>query len=337
MIFHHMIQTPTIGQLTEQGHLVKAQYYAPSEPDLKGLRIRRGDYEESGLVSRVDLPELVGDIVENFQKICPARFAVCFAVCVKHSIHIRDRFLEAGIEAAHIDANTPLDERTNILEDLANGEIQVVCNFGILTEGWDCPPVSAIILARPTKKLGLYLQMTGRALRPHPGKTDCTILDHAGAYYEHGPLDQDFPWDLDSQETIQERINQTTKKESEPITCPECSFIYHERRDCPQCGWEPKTKPESFDFQEGMLGKVEDDGSMEASEYTYQERKNFYLELKGYGESKNYKDGWAYKNYIIKFEEKPPWKWKDLPSRELSNEVYTFIRYRQILWAKRRK
>ena len=101
-----------------------------------------------------------------------AHKTVVFATSVAHSIHIRDEFLKAGVKAAHIDGTTPKPERDAILEQLATEELELVSNCQVLTEGWDCPPVSCIVLARPTKSFGLYLQMVGRGLRSYPDKTD---------------------------------------------------------------------------------------------------------------------------------------------------------------------
>jgi DNA repair protein RadD len=111
---------------------------------------------------------------------------VVFAVNVAHSVHIRDEFIKSGVKAEHIDETTPKDERDAALARLASGETELITNCMVLTEGWDLPEVSCCILARPTKKIGLYRQMVGRVLRPAPGKIDAIVLDHSGAVYQHG-------------------------------------------------------------------------------------------------------------------------------------------------------
>ena len=151
--------------------------------------------------------------------------------------------------------------------------------------------------------------MGGRGLRPYPGKQDCIILDHSGSYYEHGPLDQYFPWELNAEEKIQERMAEAKIGEPDPITCPKCKRIFQNRRDCPECGWTTKINPKSVDFQEGDLISIEDDGSIKGYEYTYEEKKNFFLELRWHNDEMGYKKGWAFMKYIAKFDEKPPWKW----------------------------
>ena len=96
----------------------------------------------------------------------------------------------------HIDGTTPLEERKAILAGFAAGSVDVICNCAVLTEGWDRPEASCLILARPTKSLGLYRQMIGGVLRPADGKTDALILDHSGAVFMHGFPDDEIIWTL---------------------------------------------------------------------------------------------------------------------------------------------
>jgi DNA repair protein RadD len=122
---------------------------------------------------------------------------VAFAVSVEHSIHIRDEFIKSGVRAEHIDGSTPKPERDATLARLETGDLDVVSNCMVLTEGWDMPDVGCCILARPTRKMGLYRQMVGRVLRPADGKTDAIVLDHSGAVFRHGFVEDPVEWTLD--------------------------------------------------------------------------------------------------------------------------------------------
>ncbi len=299
ILYQEMICAPSIPELTKAGYLVPVIHFAPSKPDLEGLKVRAGDYVEEGLVDRLDKPSLIGDIVENWARICPDRQTVVFAVGVKHSIHIRDRFRHAGISAEHIDGSTPKSERDEILKRLASGEVQVVTNCMVLTEGWDCPPVSCCVLARPTKSLGLYIQMAGRILRPCDGKDDAFILDHAGAIFEHGPVDSEIEWSLDPKGKVQERQAKKRKK-SMPIVCDECSHVYTKQLPCPQCGHTPVRKGRSFEVIDGDLGKVQGD-TVEVKKYTAEEKERIFRELNWIQEKRGYKKGWVGHKYKSKF------------------------------------
>jgi DNA repair protein RadD len=89
-----------------------------------------------------------------------------FCVDVAHSVHVKDEFLKSGVRAEHVDGSTPKAERDAILARLASGETELVSNCMVLTEGFDLPAIGCIVLARPTKQLGLFRQMAGRGLPP---------------------------------------------------------------------------------------------------------------------------------------------------------------------------
>ncbi len=301
MIFQKMIEGPQIKELIDQEYLVPCQYYAPSQPDLVGLKIRMGDYQEKQLSERMDKTKLVGDITENWSRIAPDRQTVVFSTGVRHSIHIRDRFRDAGILAEHIDGDTPKDERDKILSDLATGKVQVLCNCMVLTEGWDCPPVSCCILARPTKSLGLYLQMAGRILRTYPDKINAIIIDHAGAIYEHGFVEDHREWSLDPEEKIQDRQKKSNNKPKNPITCEECHTVYRGRPDCPKCGKVPVKKGKVLVVMEGELGRIERDRSFQNHHFTKYQKEHFYRELKFIQMERGYKPGWVARKYKDRF------------------------------------
>ena len=176
--------------------MVKTRVYAPVDPDLRA-ETRVGDYVETQLAERMDRVDLIGDIVTHWHKYGERQKTVCFAVNVQHSLHIRDEFLKSGVRAAHVDGTMPKANRDAVLGQLASGELELITNCMVLTEGWDMPEVSCCILARPTKKMGLYRQMVGRVLRPAPGKTNATVLDHSGAVFRHGFVEDRGDWTLD--------------------------------------------------------------------------------------------------------------------------------------------
>jgi superfamily II DNA or RNA helicase len=152
--FDCLVEGPQVQELINLGFLVPTRVYAAPDPDLRGVKTVAGDYVKSQLEERMDKPKLVGDIVQHWFKHGEGRKAVVFASGVGHSVHIRDEFLKAGVKAAHIDGKTLKDERDATLAQLAHGEITVVTNCMVLTEGWDCPDIGCIILARPTQVHG---------------------------------------------------------------------------------------------------------------------------------------------------------------------------------------
>jgi hypothetical protein len=159
---------------------------------------------------------IVRGAVEEYTQRCPGAPAIVFCVDVDHSQRVASAFRERGYRAAHVDGDTPADERRALIAALATTEVQLVANCGLISEGLDVPNVTAAILLRPTKSLALYLQQVGRALRPAPGKERALILDHAGNTYRFGLADAEGRWSLDG------------RPRGEPGEAPV--------RRCPECG-----------------------------------------------------------------------------------------------------
>ena len=155
-LFEVLIECPQIAELIDGKYLVPTIIYAPTTPDLRGVRTQAGDYVESQLAERMDKAELIGDIVTHWHRHAERRRTVVFATNVAHSIHLRDEFVKSGVKAEHLDGSTPTEDRDAILRRLANGDTEVICNCAILCEGWDSPEVSCLVLGRPTKSLGCF-------------------------------------------------------------------------------------------------------------------------------------------------------------------------------------
>lgn len=186
-VFDHLVCGPSPKALIEAGWLARPKVFAPEDgllPNLAGLRTIAGDFEQSELSLRSNRREIVGGIVEHWARLSDGRRTVAFAVDVAHATSIAKAFTEVGVRAEVLTGDTKSIERDAILRRLALGETQVVANCQVLTEGWDAPSVKCAILARPTKSESLYVQTTGRLLRPWEGVTPL-VLDHAGNAYLH--------------------------------------------------------------------------------------------------------------------------------------------------------
>ena len=220
-LFDDMIVVETVPRLIEQGYLVKPVGYEGPKPDLSGVKIKRGDYDETQLAEAMDKPKLVGDLVSNWKRLAEGRLTVAFASSVDHAKHIASEFWAAGVPAAAVSGKTPKAEREAILNDWRKGYLKVVANCFVLTEGFDMPELSCAILARPTKSESLYLQMAGRVLRPFPGKSDALILDHGGCWAAHGGPHIERQWSLEGAAK--------RRKDQDPGTvdaCDACGMLY---------------------------------------------------------------------------------------------------------------
>ena len=246
-VFDELIIGPQVAELVAQGHLVPTVYFAPCEIDLKGVKTQGGDYQIKQLAERVDKPDLVGDVVSSWYRHGERRKTIAFCVNVAHAVHIAEEFVKSGVRAECVHGETPKAERDAILARLASGEAEIVANAMLLTEGYDCPDVGCIILARPTKSLGLFRQMAGRGLRPAPAKNQLTLLDHAGAVYRHGLLSDPIEWSLspDKRASNPTHIACEQRGVKRLLECTNCHALHQGGEPCPHCGWFPQRRPEA--------------------------------------------------------------------------------------------
>ena len=141
------------------------------------LYTQAGDFKLDELEVAVDTPDRNERIVAAYLKHCQGRQGLCFAVTVAHAEHLAVAFNAASIHAAVVCGETPAETRKHLLLAYEQGTIDILCNVGVLTEGYDHPKTACIIMARPTQSRILYMQSIGRGTRLAPGKKDCIILD----------------------------------------------------------------------------------------------------------------------------------------------------------------
>jgi DNA repair protein RadD len=331
-IFETMIECPQVAQLIDLGHLVKSRVYAPSVPDLKGIEVRHGDYVESQLAECMDKQKLIADIVATWHKYGERRKTVCFATGVAHSLHLRNEFVASGVRAEHIDGSTPKDERDATLARLKSGEIELVTNCMVLTEGWDMPEVGCCILARPTRKMGLFRQMVGRVLRPAPGKPDAIILDHSGAVFRHGLPEDRVDWflspDLSARSPDHEARKPETFSGPKLLDCTQCGTLREGNKACPNCGFLPVRKPQLVICEEGDLALVQNrkPGKTEIN------APEWHAMLAAIAKERGYKPGWASWKFKEKFGRWPPSR--NVIPIEPTLEVRSWVHSRNIAFAK---
>jgi superfamily II DNA or RNA helicase len=145
--------------------------------DLSGVGTRHGDFAERQLARAVNTPERNAAVVAAYLEHAAGRKALAFTADVQHALDLAQAFRESGVEAAAVYGGMPEQERREILRAFSAGELQVVTNCAVLTEGYDEPSIDCILMARPTKSPVLYTQCIGRGTRLFPGKQDCLVVD----------------------------------------------------------------------------------------------------------------------------------------------------------------
>jgi superfamily II DNA or RNA helicase len=231
--WQRLVIGPSVAWLRQAGYLAPYRLYAPSVLDTSGLRVRGGDYAREEAQALMLRQAIVGDVASTYQRLAHGRQAIGYAVGVEHSRAMAEMFCRWGVPAAHVDGNTPDAERTATVEAFREGRLRMLWNVDVFSEGVDVPGIEAVILARPTASLGLYLQQVGRGLRPGPGKT-CIILDHVGNWERHGRPDDPREWSLEGQRRTRKEVEAGL---SHVHRCPACQAVSLARETaCPECG-----------------------------------------------------------------------------------------------------
>lgn len=312
-LYETMVESAKCSQLVKEGYLVPVRAFAPYRPDLKGVRYTKKDYLLDDLQLRMDKPQLIGDVVEKWLELAADRQTIVFASGVEHSIHLKDKFIAAGIAAAHIDAKTPLDERADILRWFTTGDVQVICNCDVLTEGVDLPCASCVVLARPTRSIVVFRQQIGRILRPFEGKVDALIIDHAGSIYRHGFPDDDITWSLDSKTRVEQSVQENFKQHpgSVPTVCKKC-FCAYRGSQCPNCGHRAQRRGRSVEMKDGHLTELK---RGEVHEIGHEERQRYWHKCLAIGAHKGWRCAIAAVMYKKQFGDWPKGL-KNLHTRE---------------------
>ena len=157
-----------------------------TEVELDAVRTVAGEFNEHDLEETVDTAARNSLVVESWRTHASDRKrTIAFCVTVAHAARLRDAFREAGVAAEMVDGTTPVAERQRIFAAFKDGDIQVLTNCMVLTEGFDEPGIDCCLMCRPTKSTGLYIQCVGRALRWAPAKPDALIIDFVDATTRH--------------------------------------------------------------------------------------------------------------------------------------------------------
>jgi superfamily II DNA or RNA helicase len=252
-VFDNVADQVRLGELIASGHLVPPRTFVIDvgvQDKLKAVRKTVSDFDMAEVAEIMDHAPITEEVIRHWQDKAAGRPTVVFCSTVAHAAHVAEAFNAAGIPTGLIHGDLPSDERRNILSAFARGEIRVITNVAVLTEGFDHPPISCVVLLRPSSYKSTMIQMVGRGLRTvdpaeHPGvvKTDCIVLDFGTSSLTHGTLEQDV--DLEGK---------TATGEAPTKTCLECmADIPLAARECPICG-ALQVEEDDAESREGAQG-----------------------------------------------------------------------------------
>lgn len=235
------VESARNSSLIRNGFLRRTRVFAPSEPDIRGVSVNKGqEYNQKSLGKAVEECTVFCDVFAEWEKHA-GRATVIFVPGIPFGNHlamqINARYGEG--KAAVISAKTKLDERRRLFDAMADGSMKALISYDVLREGFDMPSISCAIDLQPVKQLRTYWQKVGRIKRPHEAADHAVLLDFAGNYWKFPHPDEDPEWPTGG-ETTQEAIERRRAEgaERQPIMCPACGFVRDQGPRCPACGHE---------------------------------------------------------------------------------------------------
>lgn len=173
-VFESVAYELTMLEAMKQGWLcpIRSHVVRSVEMDFSGLHTAAGDFEPGELSAIMSAEQPVHKVASTTAEVAAGRKSIVFCVTVEHARLVQEVLVRYGVKAALVTGKTPTKEREDVLSKYRSGEVTSLINCGVFTEGFDAPDTSVIVLARPTKSVGLFTQMVGRGLRPLPGVVD---------------------------------------------------------------------------------------------------------------------------------------------------------------------
>lgn len=200
--FDVLLQSYTVREFIERGRLSLYDYVVTNRNsadqhtiDSFEKRGTDGDYSVSEMAAKLNVEQTIGRLYQSVRKYAYGKKGIVYAIDRRHAKNIAEYYTAHGLRAVAIDSRTPAAQRTKIVADFKEGRLDCLVNVNLFDEGFDCPDVEYIQMARPTLSLAKYLQMVGRGLRVHPDKTMCVLIDNVGLYRMFGLPDAERNWD----------------------------------------------------------------------------------------------------------------------------------------------
>lgn len=200
-LFEILITSDSIADFIRQGWLSPFDYVSirlNSEDQrlIDGLEKRGadGDFQVKEMNSVLNRRPTIERLYESVRQYADGKKGIVYAISISHARNIAAYYSEHGINAVAIDSKTPTKQRKQFVEDFRQGKIQVLVNVDVFSEGFDCPDVEFVQMARPTLSVAKYLQQVGRGLRKTEGKESCMLIDNVGLYRLFGLPTAEHDW-----------------------------------------------------------------------------------------------------------------------------------------------
>ena len=230
-LFDILVQSWSVPEFISKGRLatydfvsIKSDGMTQRLIDSLQKRGADGDYQNKEMDMLLNKKPSIERLYQSLEEFGKDRKGIVYAINISHAQKITKLYQEHGVKAIAIDSKTPATERQQDIEAFKKGDIQVLVNVDIFSEGFDCPDVEFVQLARPTLSLAKYLQMVGRGLRVAKGKKNCVIIDNVGLYRVFGLPSQVWNWNAMFEGKLKVGKRKETPKDRE-------FFLMNEKQD----------------------------------------------------------------------------------------------------------
>lgn len=338
-IYSNVVSAATTHELVNLGRLVPLRVYVGKEIDMTGAKKVAGEWSEKEAGARGI--KITGDVVSEWVKKTTEIFGgprktIVFAAGVAHAADLAQKFAEAGYNFVSLSYKDDDQFKEDVIKDFArpDTEIHGLIATDILTKGFDVPDVMVGVSARPfSKSLASHIQQMGRVMRCSPGKSFALWLCHSGNYLGFQDQWEDVFYNGVHQidEGKEKPRKERTAAEKERATCPKCGTVWVGKSDtCACCGFVRPMFNEVINAP-GELQAIE--GGKNIADR--QIKQDWYSQLLHVARARNYSDGWAAHKYKEKFTVWP--RGLESVEKEVSPEVASWVKSRQIAWAKSKR
>lgn len=261
-IFTAIELAASVSTLIAGGYLARPAVYGISKERaaelVRGITVS-GDFAQGELAQRMMKADVVGDVVSERERLGGERTTVVFAVDRAHARCLTRRFRAAGRTAEWVDAQLAAKTRERILSRFRDGDVQIVVNVDVLSEGFDLARIKCVSIARPTRSLSRYLQHVGRALRPFESVVPI-VIDHVGNAWRHGLPDTDYEWSLEDRPADGVQGVQGDLGGGRVLRCPACgAHATTNAALCLECGADLKHARELYEDAAARLVELRAD------------------------------------------------------------------------------
>ncbi len=294
----------TAKELIHRGAISDYDYYAPDLGiDTENVDLVAGEYNNCQLSDLMCESAIYGDVLKYYRTLGENRQAIAYCTSVKHSQQVADLFNSNGISAVSIDGGMSMKERDKRMEMFRNGDVQILCNCNLISEGITLPNASVGLLLRPTCSLPLFIQQACRVLTPVEGKK-AVVIDYVNNVQRHGMPTDEHAWSLD--EVVKKRRQHNDDGTLTIRQCERCFRCFKTAPVCPFCGHIYKVKERELkSITDVELKRIEEIQREEIEQQRKAARKEVgecrtIADLQRIARERGYAKGWVWQMAKIK-------------------------------------